>query len=290
MPIIESHKPSFSQRKRHVAQSTRLGKWSPHQSTKTGYFARQHHYPQKDVSREIGFKPGQKILIVAGYYGDWAAHFAKNHKVTYTDVGREMAEYAKKSALFRGTPAKMYKAIPAELVPQRQKIYDWTFSFEPYPISKEGGMQHTLVRSLLNNKGSKFLFVDDPYKPTASYFTGSGIKQHTLTYMSRHYFNPLQRIYGAKVSTKVLDIKLMAERLDKPQSFDCTLYTVETNNLARQRAKIDLIVARIIEKNPQISAEEIARILKRRVLRINESLQRIKLLDQIQKERDKLGE
>jgi hypothetical protein len=186
----------------------------------------------RNLQKKLGIGKGEKVLIIAGYLGDWARAIAEFAEVTYTDQSHAIIQYAKE----KEGKIKTFKRTPGELKPQRAMIYDWTFSFEPYPLFGKEAFPIILIRGMLNKKGIKIvdsMYATNPTNP----------------------FEPemerLAELYGAKMEKKVVAIKGTRFGFINPKittGSACTILTIHTNNEARKRAAIDLKVKREMDK------------------------------------------
>lgn len=50
----------------------------------------------ENLAERLEFKRGEDILIVAGYYGDWAEKLSHDLNVHFTDDSKDIVEYVKK--------------------------------------------------------------------------------------------------------------------------------------------------------------------------------------------------
>ncbi len=188
--------------------------------------AEQATFPHdKKLLDKIGLKRGQKILAIAGYYGNWASEIAKaGAKVDYSDVAKSLVDYA------RNKYKKLFgKYIHSDyaLIPKTAKEYDWTFTFEA--CGGKQGLPIAYLHSLLNKNGGKLVI----------YYN----LKHTSGKHKRYpsILKKLSAIYGSK--SKIDKIKVNASR---KQQFSGMLphrvYTLLTNNSARNKAQTDLQV------------------------------------------------
>lgn len=228
---------SFFRRRAHL--NKRIFPWKPN------FQGAQDYAPAQLVTKKLGMKKGEKVLVFAGYYGEWASALSHSTQVTYTDPSKEFAKlYARKHK------GAWVRAVPAELVPSRFANYDWSFSFEPFPVAENGGLFHSMTRALLNNKGAKIVLSNQDL---------------TRNQNLRRTVDLIAKIYGAKVSAskfsldvvRVMDSILMTQQSDAenlkisealPKKENLHLITLLTNPLARKRARLDISVENIIDK------------------------------------------
>jgi hypothetical protein len=228
---------SFFRRRAHL--NKRIFPWKPNVQ------GAQDYVPVETVTKKLGIKKGEKVLVFAGYYGDWANALSHSTQLTYTDPSKEFANlYARKHSGAR------VKAVAAELVPLRPKKYDWSFSFEPFPVAQNGGLLHSMTRALLNNKGAKVVLSNQD-------LSRNQIMQKTI--------DSIAKIYGAKVGVskfslnvmRVMDSLSMIQKSDAenlrisealPKKENLHLITLLTNPIARKRARLDISVGNIIDK------------------------------------------
>jgi len=211
--------------KRRIVSITEV--WNASVARAPPHGGRQYFVPRDNLLREkVGLTRGDAVLVVAGYYGDWARALAEFSKVTYSDISKGSLEYVKKD---KGK-IRQFRLAAAERVPRLQKIYDWSFSFEPFPLLSYGGIEHMLLRSLLNRKGAKIVISE---RPDFDAFDGP------LTQVAG--------IYGAKFEQKDVEIHGRHRAVDR-ENITCRVLTVRTNNNARRKAALDLKVINELNK------------------------------------------
>src|SRR3990172_10750667 len=92
----------------------------------------QETIPKDDkLLLKIGIQPDSKVLVIAGYYGEWANAFARaGCKVDYSELSPEIVNFAKKK-YGQNKNIKKWLAKNYVEVPENSEEYDWTISFEP---------------------------------------------------------------------------------------------------------------------------------------------------------------
>lgn len=196
----------------------------------------QEHIPvEKNLATKIGMNKGEKILVFAGYLGDWANGLSHETRVTYTDLNHTFKEFVRKQ---KRASISRFKVIAGESVPQRARIYDWSFSFEPIPLVNSGTMSVSLARSLLNNKGAKIIF--SPMYEVESAECWS------------KYVKPLSKIYGVEVDYSRVPLNSQRARshfgIEAPVIRKFDLMTIKTNPVARKKAFLDVRLINAIDK------------------------------------------
>ena len=193
---------------------------------------------------KLGVSKGAKIHVFAGYYGNWAHALAEGSKrVRYTDASKDFTDFARKQSVRNVS----YKTIAAELAPIRKNAFDWSFSFEPFPLLGHKGIGSVVSRALLNRKGLKVLFSDRE-------------RERGRALIDSIKF--VGEVYGAKMKTEKveLDTTKTSDKLNNtitfPRMHEFTVITLLTNPLAREKAAFDLKVQNIVDKaikktNPQ---------------------------------------
>lgn len=206
------------------------------------------------ITSKIGFKSGEKVLGVASYAGTWLKTFQdQGVKVTYSDLSKTQVKDERQRRRFQ-----QVRRANATLVPQIAEAYDWTFSFEPYPLIGFG-FPLTAIRSLLNKKGMKIASGERSYDDNVFGFP----------------IEEIGKIYGAKTVSRTPIIsdyngEAVKVRIDE-------LYT---NDAARRKAQIDLRMMRIAEKKDKISTTHPSlRLLKVSQKEIEDSLNRLARLN-----------
>jgi hypothetical protein len=226
-------------------------------------FASQSSLPvDENIHNKIGVKKNSRVLFVAGGAGWWAKKIGEKTHLTFTDIIKDQVEKASKKNI-----GKKQFTINALRVPVKEKEYDWTLSFEPFPL-KEKALPLVMLRGLLNNKGVKII----------SKFIPSGEVKVS---------KKLGKLYGVKTRSSEVNIKCRSfigySDFYKIKYDPHEVVTVTSNEKARVMAKQDLNVLSIINNlkrrgASQVSLEE----LKQKALEkgiewksLNESLRRI---------------
>ena len=65
-----------------------------------------------NLAGKLGIKPNAKVLVMAGYFGNWARSLARFCEVRYTDIGRQMTDFVKKHP---GKFARLQADLPRHL-------------------------------------------------------------------------------------------------------------------------------------------------------------------------------
>jgi hypothetical protein len=179
-----------------------------------------------DLLKKVGIKKGDKVLAIAAFYGDWAyALQKKGAKIDYSDVSKSVVNWVKKQ---KDRKFKKHIVSGYELIPKKEKEYDWTFTYEACGGSQ--GLPLAYLRSLLNNKGGILVLLfrdDEPQK------MGGKLKRYPMI------VNQLAKAYGTKA--KVVRKKIKAHRKNKPIiNHTYIIHAILTNNKARELAKKDI--------------------------------------------------
>ncbi len=197
------------------------------------------------ISKRMGIKKGEKVLVFAGYFGDWAKYLMPLAKITFTDLSRDYTE-----RFSRTVSGAKTKTIPAEIIPVRAKKYNWSFSFEPFPLVEQGGLTYALSRSMLNKNGSKIVF------------SNQNLARNDLL---KRVSQKVAKIYDAEfvLSNFSVDVISAMDTLRKKQGSDSenivfqraaptkkqmNLITIKTNPLSRRKAFVDNLLLNIIDK------------------------------------------
>ncbi|MDD5254382.1 MAG: hypothetical protein PHG05_04805 [Candidatus Nanoarchaeia archaeon] len=177
------------------------------------------------ILQKLGIKKEDKILFIAGYYADWASYLAKKGtKVDYSDISRPMVNYVKKNVKTR---FNKYICSNYELIPKKEKEYDWTITFEACGSTQ--GLPIAYLRSLLNNKGGILILF---YK-TGGHMGGKWRRYPNLV-------KRLAKIYNTTFSIK--QINIIGHKKGGPRTkLPHRIYTIRTNNNARDLAKKDIL-------------------------------------------------
>ena len=225
--------------------------WAP-----SGKFIQRQGFVPADrfLGKKLGITSKAKVLVFAGYFGDWARALSKTCAVKYTDLGPKMTRLAatKKSNV------KSFTTRPAELLVRRPKVYDWSFSFEPYPVGLRG-MSLVFIRSLLNKKGCKIAERD---------------KGSSFVRISEH----ISEIYGANSTVKTASISGTTER--STGQHEITILTLRTNASARKKAMLDLKLLHYLnlaaKNKKQLTFDDLRKKLNVSEKQLEESRKRLK--------------
>jgi len=210
------------------------------------------------LMQKIGLKKGERIIFFAGCYGDWAAALSKSCEVKYTDVSDEMLRAAKAK---NPNAAKSFRVAAAETVPQRMKVFDWSFSFEPYPLSMHRGINLSLMRSLLNRKGLLMVFspMVDARNEIRAFFERRTRK--------------IAELYGAGFEKKSVVVHGEGKKgFENRKSY---VFVMRTNNVAREKVRTDLKVLKLLEREETLTRKELSERVGVSLKDINESIRRI---------------
>ena len=179
-----------------------------------------------NILNKLGIKKGEKVLAIAGYYGDWDYALEKNGaKVDFSDVSKSIVNWVKKQ---KDRKFKRYIVSSYELIPKKEKEYDWSFTYEACGGGQ--GLPIAYLRSLLNKKGGILVLLirlDEPEK------MGSKLKRYSLI------VNQLAKAYGGKAI--VIKKRIKAYRENKPiMNHIYIVHKILTNDKARELAKRDI--------------------------------------------------
>lgn len=206
----------------------------------------------KKLLNKVGLKRNDKVLFIAGYYGDWTKALAKAGAIVYySDVSRNLVNYAKKS--LKEKNIKEYICSDYALIPSKAFKYDWTFSFEP--IGANQGLPIAMLRSLLNRKGGKLVvyprIVEEEYNRHLK-------SSRKLTRIIKR----LSRIYKTRYEITKIRIKGKAQKGEELVKKH-VIVTLFTNDSTRKKVETDLKVLDLIANEKLKSSEEVMKSLKR---------------------------
>jgi len=237
----------------------------------------QHVIPRDNkLLKKIGVRPGSRILIFAGGFGDWANQLGRYAKIEYSDITQEMAEWV---GAYQKRIKKHFVA-DAMTIPKRKRKYDYSFSFEPTIGSQalSGAMQ----RALLNNVGCIII----EREGFTSLF-GTDI---------RALMQSISRIYGARYEERQTIVKgiFHTQRVknggrDKIEEIPLVTYCLFTNDSARRLAELDLLMEKLLrERQPTKANAELVPVIRNMLRKskitigaLEQSLQRIRDLKNI---------
>ncbi|MDD5331655.1 MAG: hypothetical protein PHE43_02440 [Candidatus Nanoarchaeia archaeon] len=203
--------------------------------------------------QKLGVKKGEKVLFIAGYYADWASFLVKKGvKVDYNDVSEQMIDYVKKNIKIK---FNKYIHSNYELIPKKEKEYDWTITFEACGGSQ--GLPIAYLRSLLNNKGGILILF---------YQRGGHMGSKWKRYPS--IVKKLAKIYNTTFSIK--EMKIVGRKKGGPRSSLLhRVYIIRTNNQARELVKKDLseLTSNKFSKDSLIRLSKVAKLIKKEFLK-----------------------
>ena len=225
----------------------------------------------KNLLKKIGLRKNEKVLFIAGYYGNWAKALAKAEvMVCYSDVSRNLVNYAKKS--LREKNIREYVCSDYTLIPSKSLEYDWTLSFEP--IGTKQGLPIAMLRSLLNRKGGKLIVYPRVIEEIDS---------------SKHYKSsrPLTKI--AKILCKVykadyeITKKIIEGKGQKGGELKKkhVILTIFTNNLTRKKAEFDLKLLSFIKNKKIIRISDLCNNFNTSEKKIIQSFRRIEKITKV---------
>lgn len=220
----------------------------------------------KDPSllKKLGLKKGARINYFASFYGDFARAIAKQTQLTATDASKGMKPFVQ---------SRKYKipfhAIPAQSYPRIKNAYDWSFSFEPFPLLHNGGLELTAMRGLLNRKGLKII---------------TSAHNSSIVVGEKEFFPKLKKVaevYGAELVQRKVKLLTSLTYGEKAQIAYVDLITLSTNNVAREKVHRDLMLISAIEKGKAKTESELIAFCARMGLnevQVRASLKRIEKL------------
>lgn len=179
----------------------------------------------------LGIEPGSKILFFAGYTGNWAKALAEQAEVHFTDASAGMVRRARllQEQNPEGTRIRSFRTREASRIPLSKNRFDWSVSFEPFPLYWGGGLPLSLLRSLLNRKGAKIV-ISNP--------DNVGFERNVLAVIAR--------AYGASWNKREFDLLVREGPFasGRPEPKSHAVFSLETNDPARHKAMQDLKVLR----------------------------------------------
>ncbi len=187
----------------------------------------QDFVPQDaQLSQKIGIMPNDKVLFFAGGHGDWANALSLFAEVHYTDISREMLDFVKQQ---KPGQIRSFRRQAAELAPRIAEKYDWSFSFEPYPIADVNTIPLVFLRALLNKKGAKMVFVNPSQYDFEKRINPSALMSFADS-------------YGAGFQLKKIFIQGQRRYHTEPEAIPCVVITILTNSKSQKLAHTDLAV------------------------------------------------
>jgi|GEM_PF-2525208 len=181
---------------------------------------------------KLGFAPGERIHFFAGYVGGWASELARQGlRVTFTDISLYAVHKAKEVMRTEGLYEKVL-CKEAGRYPRKPLQYDWNFSFEPMPVLRDNPVA-PILRGLLNRKGYKIAIY------------GAGWHETIIAY-AKQKIAPICRLYGADLELSFIDIRGIPQGEKEAQISKHLVVTIRTNDEARRKAWIDLLLIKRI--------------------------------------------
>jgi hypothetical protein len=214
--------------------------------------ARSQHtlVSDKSLLRKIGLDRKDSILIIAGYYGDWADAIARaGCETTYSELSKSLVDYARRRF---GKNDKIQKFMQANYVnvPKKEQGFDWTVTFEPVGINM--GLPLAVVRSLLNRKGFKVIHYPRENKPLEKY----------------HNIKVIASAYGAGFERKSVFINGIDQKL-RTLKGKHIVTTVLTNDKARHMARTDLqsLKSNVFSKDSLRRLSKVSRLIDKKYVK-----------------------
>ena len=191
----------------------------------------------KNLLKKLEISPNDRILFIAGYYGDWANAIAElGCKLDYSEISSEIVEFAKNK--FRGNEnIKNFTVSDFAKIPKKSCGYDWTISFEP--MATKLGLVIAIIRSLMNNKGMKIIMFPRESLPADKY----------------DHLKLISETYDCLFDSKEIFIK-STNHSGNPVNGNHKIITLQTNEKARKFTEKDI---KAFENN-KFSSESIKRL------------------------------
>lgn len=223
----------------------------------------------KNLLRKLGIKNKERILVIAGYYASWAQALEKTGaKVDYSDISKEIVNWVKKN---EKTKFNNYICSNYELIPGREKEYDWTFTYEACGGGR--GLSIAYIRSLLNSKGGILaIHLGDKKHQIAN---ASKIKRYP------NIVQTLSNIYNAKFFVNKKQINAHKRGEKNIETYEFLISKIKTNNSARRKARLDMNILDYISNKKKIDLEKDSKKLNLRKAELKDSLERLNKLKQI---------
>ena len=217
--------------------------------------------------KKLGIKKRDNVLAIATYYASWASKLKEaGAKVTYSDISKPMVDYVKRTAKIR---FEDYICSNYELIPQESNKYDWTFTFEA--CGGHQGLPVAYLRSLFNKKGGILVLFVNKDKPE-----NMGGKPKTYPSIVK----TLAKIYDTRYSIKKTSIK--GHRKGQPTTFlPHIIYTIRTNNNAREKASLDIRVLDYIDNKRVLHLNRDSKILDIQKKELRRSINRLNNLSNL---------
>ena len=176
------------------------------------------------LNQKLGINHNARVFFFAGAMGDWARALSHSTRLTFSDIDSTRVNMSKSNPW----RIKRFLTVAGELFPRRKKRFDWSVSYEPYPMKQPGKIKQTdlrgaLVRSLLNQKGAKLI-------------VGTTVNAH---WQRNGLFEVAQSVaeeFGAQASQKLVKIKLKRSANTSFSEEECAVITLSTNDSARTKA------------------------------------------------------
>jgi len=211
-----------------------------------------------NLLKKLGINKKDKILGIACYYGNWVSKLKQlGCYVVYSDISKSIVKYARKNIEIK---FDKYICSNYELIPKKEKEYDWTFTFEA--CGSKQGLPIAYLRSLLNKKGGIL----------GLYYKRGRMGNKHKTYPK--IVKRLSKIYN--VNYQIKKIKIKASRKQKYNgNLLHIIYILKTNDSARKKSKLDLRVLDKFKNKKIINLEKETNKLKIKKKEFLESLKRL---------------
>jgi hypothetical protein len=192
------------------------------------------------LAKKLGIKKGARVNYFASFYGNFARALSEKTQLSATDASKEMKEFVQSRK--HKIP---FRTIPAQSYPRIRNAYDWSVSFEPFPLLHVGGLELAAMRGLLNRKGVKII----------------STSKNTFSIIKEKEFTPklakVAKLYGADLDERKVQINASARYGLKPKVEYVDVITLHTNNIAREKVHRDLMLISAIEKGKAKTEKEL---------------------------------
>ncbi|MFH0971727.1 MAG: hypothetical protein V1835_04115 [Candidatus Micrarchaeota archaeon] len=212
------------------------------ESRKGRYSGKRHEFIPTDqkLLRLIGLTANDRIHYFSAYSGEWAQKLADlGARVDASDISKDIV------ARLKSNPGKIRRIFQAAgetgaIVPT---YYDWSVSYEPFPIIRGDYGVNSLIRmGLINREGIKLIFSRTIIEP--------GWVKPSL--------KAIAKIYGADVEQKIVHIRGGPPVGRRPrQTRFMTVFTIRTNPKIRKKAELDLFLERRLPLLGDVGADSI---------------------------------
>src|SRR5262249_34338755 len=106
-----------------------------------------------NLLEKLGMKRGDRVFGFAGYLADWLVPLSQQGaRLVYNDLDPVVVDWVRRHRSTEFRKEFEIRVGDPFIDPRRTNQYEWSFSFEPWPVCW-GELPFVIIRSMLNRKG-----------------------------------------------------------------------------------------------------------------------------------------